>query len=339
MLIHRTPWLLLLAAAISVAGLLPVSGAEFERLPDIGIVDELRQSAGSAGAYPWGGFGDVSGPPLASRLDVATIPAAALPGEFVQYSDSQSPALLGLDDFPDAEQRRLVWDDICLDHQHFYSSTTLLRSLPVLGAAAALANTPADGEIRDWWQTRVRNPELAEFWNEAKHFGEGKWMIPVSTGAWLVGEWLSTEDSTHWLGQWGGRTTRGYLVGFPVLFSSQLILGSSRPVEGESASHWKFGQDNNSVSGHAFMGAMPFLTAAQLCESPWAKALCFAGSAMVPLSRVEHDAHFASQIILGWWLAYMASSAVDETMRSYGAWQIDPMPVGDGVGMLFTWNR
>jgi hypothetical protein len=150
---------------------------------------------------------------------------------------------------------------------------------------------------------------------------------------------MSPEDSTNWLGQWGGRTTRGYLVGFPMLLTSQYLVGASRPYDGDGGSGWAPFADDNGVSGHAFMGAMPFLTAANMCESPWAKAFCYAGSIITPLSRIEHDAHFTSQVILGWWLAYMASNAVDSTITSFGGWSLEPMPVRDGIGMMFAWQR
>jgi hypothetical protein len=51
------------------------------------------------------------------------------------------------------------------------------------------------------------------------------------------------------------------VVGAPPLYVMQQVTGSSRPGEGSAGSHWHFLNDNNGVSGHAFIGAVPFLAA------------------------------------------------------------------------------
>jgi hypothetical protein len=340
-------WLLAWAglAAALVAGPQSLPGQGFERLPPLSEVIEagwLEEEGSSDLPYSLD-LGPGAGSPLAlPRAGLFQQPAAEgdwQGGPALEGSLLEGSAALPLDGSPEASLRRGLWNDICLDHVHFYSWTTLRQTLPVLGGAAALANTPVDVEIRNWWQGNLANQGLDDFWDGAKQMGEGKWMIPLCAGAWVAGEFMSTEDSAHWLGQWGGRTTRGYLVGFPVLLMSQYLVGASRPYEGDGSSHWAPFEDNNGVSGHAFMGSMPFLTAANMVESPWAKAFCYAGSAITPLSRIEHDAHFTSQAILGWWLAFMASNAIDNTITSYGGWSIEPMPVRDGVGMMFAWQH
>ena len=44
-----------------------------------------------------------------------------------------------------------------------------------------------------------------------------------------------------------------------------MATGASRPADGQG-SHWHMFNDNNGVSGHAFIGAIPFLAAAEMVE-------------------------------------------------------------------------
>jgi hypothetical protein len=326
------------ALAIGLVAHPPASfGQDFERLPPVTEVigvGWLEEEGSPELTY----FLDIAPGPLDNPGHLAALPLAP------EFQEWQTAATWDAGTLPPGERlespvHRDLWNDIRLDHVHFYSWTTVRRTLPVLGGAAVLAHTSADLEIRNWWQANLHESGLNGFWDGAKLLGEGSWMIPLAAGAWVAGEYLSPADSSHWLGQWGGRTTRGYLVGFPVLLASQWAVGASRPYDASGSSHWTPFQDTNGVSGHAFMGAMPFFAAASLCETPWARALCYAGSLATPLSRIEHDAHFASQALLGWWLAYLASSAIDTTLDSFGGWSLEPMPVRDGIGMMFAWQR
>ena len=115
------------------------------------------------------------------------------------------------------------------------------------------------------------------------------------------------------LGTWGEHTFRSYLVGGPALLAAQEFTGGSRPQEREQASHWRPFNDNNGVSGHAFIGAVPFLTMAHLSASPALRDLAYAASGPAAWSRINDDAHFPSQAFLGWYLAYEFTEAVAAT--------------------------
>ncbi len=123
------------------------------------------------------------------------------------------------------------------------------------------------------------------------------------------------------------------------MLAMQLLTGASRPGENLSGSHWKPFQDSNGVSGHSFMGAIPFLTAAMMTEDPALKALFYAGSALVPLSRINDAAHYPSQALLGWAMAYVAAQAVNKTADSPEDWEIVPttVPNSVGLGLERTW--
>ena len=69
--------------------------------------------------------------------------------------------------------------------------------------------------------------------------------------------------------EWGEKSFRTILLGGPVLLVSQRLTGGHRPEE--DGSEWNFSLDSNGVSGHAFMGAIPFLTAAHMTDNRYLK--------------------------------------------------------------------
>jgi hypothetical protein len=100
-------------------------------------------------------------------------------------------------------------------------------------------------------------------------------------------------------------------------------------------SGWKFFQDDNGVSGHAFVGAIPFLAAAEMCENPWAKGGLYVCSTFVGFSRMTSDAHYPSQAFLGWYLAWASSMAVSRTETHFAGMEVRvvPLPMADLGGM------
>ena len=56
-------------------------------------------------------------------------------------------------------------------------------------------------------------------------------------------------------------------------------------------------------------------------------------SALPAMSRVSDDDHYFSQAFLGWWMAYMAASAVDRSHHPDPHRHVMVYPQGDGVGV------
>ena len=133
------------------------------------------------------------------------------------------------------------------------------------------------------------------------------------------------------------RTTRAYLVGAPPVLFMQSCLGGSRPGERDDASFWRPFDDDNGASGHAFVGAVPFLTAARMTEDRRVKACWYALSVLPAWSRaVNDDSHYLSQVGLGWWMAYLACESVDRTEKAPGCVTVTPIaqPGMVGVGIV-----
>ena len=233
------------------------------------------------------------------------------------------------------QELRLVWSD----HANFYS----LRSLAGLGLgvgfAAVLANTNLDQRFQNDFQFEFRTEESDGWSDVVKPMGEGKYVLPIYAGAVVLGSIADDWVPTCAVGEWGGRSLCAVLVGAPPMLLLQKALGGSRPKERHSTSQWSFWQDDNGVSGHSFMGAVPFITAAKMTDNEFAKAALYAGSIALPWSRVNDNAHYISQAALGWWIAYLAASAIDDTGTRIEGMNVGFIPVAEGFGFGLMYER
>jgi len=226
------------------------------------------------------------------------------------------------------------------DHRHYYS----LRNLGLLaagtGVAAALANTDADEVIRRNYQEDVREmrtDEAFEAIHAPKLLGDGTILIPAAAVAALAGSWFQETTIGGAVGEWGQRSLRTFIVGAPPMLAMQQITGGSRPGETGSGSHWHPFQDANGVSGHSFMGAVPFLSAAKMTDNCFWKIGFYVASTLPGLSRINDDDHYTSQVLLGWWMAYLAASAVDQSEWHFKNLSVAPVisPGFVGVGLEY----
>lgn len=234
---------------------------------------------------------------------------------------------------------RELTHDIGGDYRNHYGWTTMRDLWLGVGAAAALANTSLDDDFQGWYQRDVRSPgtdDFAAFW---KTFGEGQIFIPAYAGLALVGGIFEDRPLIGPVGEFGERVTRGYLVGAPPMIFMQYLLGASRPGESGVGSQWKPFDDSNSLSGHAFIGAVPFITAAKMSRSPWAKATFYTLSTFPAWSRVNDDAHYLSQACLGWGMAYLACRAVDDTEHADRSFTFTPLITPQITGLAMEYRR
>ena len=118
-------------------------------------------------------------------------------------------------------------------------------------------------------------------------------------------------------------------MGAPPLLFLQVATGGSRPLEDHS--RWHPFEDDNGVSGHAFVGAVPFLSAAGMTDSRPLKVLWVSASTLCGLSRINDDAHYLSQAAMGWWVAYLACRSVEETELGKGRLQLLPAVPSGGL--------
>jgi membrane-associated phospholipid phosphatase len=233
-----------------------------------------------------------------------------------------------------------LWTDICSDHCNFYTWKNAATTTGVFGVGAILAHTDADHAFRNAWQEDVRSNSWDNMSSVAHEFGEGKYVIAATVAAAGVGYLTSHTAAGETVGEWGYRSTRSLLVGFPTLLFLQRATGASRPLESSAESDWIPFHDENGVSGHAFVGAVPFICAARMTESRVASAALYACATFTGASRVNADAHYLSQVMLGWWLAHLACKSVDETENEKES-QVQVMPISTpgGLGVGVQWQH
>lgn len=235
-----------------------------------------------------------------------------------------------------------LWKRVKLDHANYYSKESLTWLAGGFGVGAIMANTSLDGGIQNHFQSSVisaSSDDWIETLHAQKELGNGRYTLPVFAAAWVAGKLFKRVPLAGTAGEWGERSIRAILVGTPPMLAMQYVTGASRPGETSSNAMWKPFQDNNGVSGHSFMGAIPFLAAAKMTDKPLLKLAFYAGSTLAPLSRVNDDRHYPSQVFLGWWMAWIATNAVDATQHPDRNWSVFPMswPGATGAGMEFRY--
>lgn len=228
------------------------------------------------------------------------------------------------------------------DQSNFYSRESLLGLGVVFGTGAAVANSGFDEQIQKHFQASVRgatSDEWFEFLHSNKELGNGRYSLPVFGTLWVANEYIDGPPVFETFGRWGERSMRGFLVGAPPLVLMQRITGGSRPLETAEGAQWHPMRDNNGVSGHAFMSSLPFITAAKMSDDPWQKTLWYSASAIGPLSRVNDNAHYPSQIGLGWAMAFMAATAVNQTHTGKRGWSLVSSSTftTSGASLQYVW--
>ena len=228
----------------------------------------------------------------------------------------------------------------------FYQWETALNFSVALGLGATLANTAWDGNFQNWYQSHVRSSSENDWSRIFKVPGEGNCVIPAYFAAsfvyrYLDEYWELEVGSGKNLGEWASRSSRAILVGFPPLLFGQLAVGASRPGENPWGSQWRPFNDDNGISGHTFLGAIPFITAAQMTDRFWLKSLFYFGSTLPAWSRVNDNSHYLSQVILGWYLAYLSCRAVTRTENpNFGrGFTVFPLVSADTVGVGIMYRR
>lgn len=249
------------------------------------------------------------------------------------YRGQQPPA-------PLAQWGHSLLSDIRCDYRNYYTCRTARDLCLGVGIMAAVANTTCDQKFRDWWQDDVRSSGTDSLASGFEPFGRGEIFIPAFAGMAVAGHIFRDRPLGRRCGEFGERVTRGYLVGAPPMLFMQAMLGASRPGEDPVYdSRWKPFDDNNAVSGHAFMGAVPFLTAAQMTDRPILKGGFLFLSTFPAWTRINDDAHYLSQACLGWWMAYLACRAVNDTQTFNRRFEMLPMTEPDTVGIQMVWSR
>jgi hypothetical protein len=185
-----------------------------------------------------------------------------------------------------------------------YGRRTFLRLGAATAASGLLAYTGADEAVESWHRDSVRSSATDQLAHIAKFGGERFWFL-----AWgLLGAtdaWLRTSG----LSRWGRRNFEAMVVGLPTLWTLQRTLGANRPSSDDANPRWRPMAADNSASGHAFIGAIPWLHLAHRVGGAPARWAARGASALTGWSRLNDRKHYPGQIILGWTIAWNAVEA------------------------------
>ena len=179
------------------------------------------------------------------------------------------------------------------DFGNFYLDRENLTRLGIgVAGAAVFANTGMDRYIRNKYQNDLRSHGTDEATKIFNISGTALALVtvPVYIGTYGAGLWLHNPT----MEEWAQKSFRATVVGGPALVFLAAATGGDRPTEGDS--HWKPFQNFHGVSGHAYFGAVPFITAAKMSENPYQKAIFYGLSTFTGLSRINDDKHYFSQV-------------------------------------------
>ena len=205
-----------------------------------------------------------------------------------------------------------VWADVKRDYAEFYSADRFIRMGIIFAGGAIMANTDIDQKFQDKaWVDNAGTIFSVDDSFAVKQFGEGKILIPLSLISAGISHYLNDGAELTGIGKWGELTARAYFVGGPTVLTTQILTGASRPSEDKMISDWKPFRDANGVSGHAFIGSVPFFTIAYMNkDNAFIKYTAYLASTLTAASRVNDNKHYLSQSILGWYLGWESVDAV-----------------------------
>ncbi len=190
------------------------------------------------------------------------------------------------------------------DYKAFYLDGRVMSYLGAgIAGAGVLANSSADREVNEYFRDNLRSSASDSFSDIARVPGDVLVAVPLLFGAYA----LTDEGPVK---SWAGDSLRAFIVGAPAGLLIQYATGAGRPEEGTSG--WKPFRGNNGLSGHSFVGAIPFITAAKRQESLAMKSLFYGLSFLPALSRVNDEKHYLSQVALGWYLAYLSADVIEK---------------------------
>ncbi|NVK24789.1 MAG: phosphatase PAP2 family protein [Gammaproteobacteria bacterium] len=228
-----------------------------------------------------------------------------------------------------------IWDTVKQDYSSFYTKNRLLRFGSVFSVGAVMAHTSIDTEFQSWYQDDIHSADTDDVAKVAKLFGEKTILMPVAALASAL-EFVEPDSN---VAHWGQLSLRAYLLGGPIIGVTQPLTGGARPRDSVGDARWRSFEDDNGVSGHSFVAAVPFLALAKMSNlQPWQKNLAYGASMLGAWSRVNDDAHYLSQAILGWYVAWESLNAIGQ--NDVADWyQVTPYVFGDGAGvsLQFKW--
>ena len=230
------------------------------------------------------------------------------------------------------EERDFV-ESLKADFRYHYSSQPLTEVAVGFGVTALLANSGVDENTQRFFRDKMQGQagdSLTKFFTGVGDVAQPLYSIPIYLAMMWAGGYNSESESVA--ARWAADSLRGVLIGTPELIVLGSIAGGHAPAEGEPG--WRPFDSNNGVSGHAFLGAVPIITAAKMTDKRWLKYTLYTISTFPGLARIYDEKHYLSQAVMGWWLASVASRTVEHTnIGRESTVRLIPLLYPDGAGL------
>ena len=189
--------------------------------------------------------------------------------------------------------------------RQLYTRRNFLKLVGVTAGGAVISYSGLDEAVHDLHLGRVKGDASDRAAHVAKGFGENE--IALAGLSYALADWALPGTA---IGRWGRECFTATATGLPVLWTWQRVLGGSRPSDAkERGPRYRPFTDENSVSGHTFLAAVPFLVGARHAGIPVAAWGLRALSPMTGWSRLNDERHYLSQVLLGYGLALEAARA------------------------------
>lgn len=221
--------------------------------------------------------------------------------------------------------------DVRRDFIQYFDNRNLIMLGDLFLVSGVLANTGLDRAFAQHWQTDLRSKGTNSFFEGPKAIGGlSYYYAPIYLLSMGIGHLREHSEFGNVLYHWGYRSARTFILGGLQQVILTNALGGGRPDRHED-SKWQPFRYTTAVSGHAFYGAVPFLTAAMMTDPPLTKAVLYTLSVLPGLSRINSNRHYLSQVLLGWGIAFLSARSVYASdMARTPAYQVNIYPKCDG---------
>ena len=243
-------------------------------------------------------------------------------------------------------------DDLHLDREYFkgyLTDTASIISSPlrwdkkdwltaslVLGAAAGFY--VYDEKIHDWTQER-RGGTTDGISRFAKPFGEGQYVVPALGLFYLYG--YTAKD---------GKAEKTALLSAESLLISSAFTQAlkysthrQRPEDSNQHDRWdgpSFSGNNLSFASGESTAAFSIATviASEYEAEPWVAPLAYGIATLAALARINDNAHWASDVLVGSAIGHFTAKAIVKLHRKQSKFALTPEAVGGGMGLNFSYN-
>ncbi len=222
--------------------------------------------------------------------------------------------------------------DVRNDFLNYFENNRLVLFGDAILIGGVLANTGLDRAFGQSWQDNSRNRIVDRTLKFPEAIGSLSYLYaPLFIASMGIGHMREETVIGNVLYHWGYRSLRTFILGGLQQAALTNLLGGGRPCNNQD-SKWQPFQYQTGVSGHAFYGAVPILTAAMMTDPPLIKGMLYVFSVLPGFARINTNKHYLSQVFLGWSLAYLSASTIYDTDASRNpTFQMNILPKADGA--------